>query len=257
MKTDAIKRGFLCSADPDPVEWVNSDSTAPVLLVCEHAGQAVPAALGDLGLPPGAIDGHIGWDIGAKVLACALAYRLDAPLVIQRYSRLVIDCNRPPDAPGSVPEVSDNVTIPANLDLTAEARRVRRREVFDPLDHAIEQGFAKAPRRAAFSVHSYTPHLGGLARNWHAGFLSRRDSKTAQIMLDHIVLHAPNLTLAVNQPYQIDDETDWFLPVHAEPRGIAHTLIEVRNDLLTDPDGTARWADLLAGAITEILECQK
>ena len=110
---------------------------------------------------------------------------------------------------------------------------------------------------AAFSVLSHTPHFDGHARNWPAGFLSRRDTITAQIMLDQIARCAPGLTLTVNQPYQIDDETDWFLPAHAELRGIAHTLIEIRNDLLTTAEGTARWADLLAGAITEVLEDRK
>ena len=118
-------RLFLGPADPAPVEWVNGESASPLFLVCEHAGQAIPAALGGLGLPPGAVDRHIGWDIGAEALARALAARLDAPLVLQRYSRLVIDCNRPPEHPSAMPAQSDGQVIPGNAALDDAQRQAR------------------------------------------------------------------------------------------------------------------------------------
>jgi len=259
MTENSAKVASLLSInDPAPVEWVSPDSTVPVLLVCEHAGQALPEALGNMGLPAGAIDGHIGWDIGAAELALAVAKRLNAPLILQRYSRLVIDCNRPPCSDGAIPKFSDKRPIPGNQNLTEAQKTARRDEVFAPFNRAIELGFDLAPRVAAFSIHSYTPALeGGARRPWHAGFLTRKDTATAGLMLDHIAQSVPDLSLAVNQPYLVDDETDWFLPVHAETRKLRHTLIEVRNDLIVHPEGIAHWAKLLAGAISEVLESTK
>jgi len=247
-------RALLGPSDPRPVEWVNEDSPAPVLLLCEHAGQAVPSALGGLDLPPQALDGHIGWDIGAEALARAVADRLSAPLVLQRYSRLVIDCNRPPDTPQSVPAVSDGVEIAANARASTAERAARRQEIFDPLDRAIAEGFVRHERRAAFSIHSFTPRMNGHDRAWHAGFLARADAVTARGLIAHVAGMQKALVLGLNEPYEIEDETDWFIPRHAEPRGLAHSLIEIRNDQLRDGAGVTRWAALLSDAIAAILE---
>lgn len=249
------KGGLLRAGDPDPVEWVLPDSDAPLLLLCEHAGQAIPARLGDLGLAEGMIARHIGWDIGAERLARALAVKLGAPLIVQRYSRLVIDCNRPPGTPGSIPEISDHVPIPGNQGLDAAARALRKVAIFDPLDRAIAEGFARAPRRAAFSIHSFTRQLHkGPRRVWDAGVLSRSDLSTARRLVDAIRAAAPDLHLAINQPYRIEDEGDWFIPRHAETRRLRHGLIEICNDQLSDAGGIARWCDLLAGAIGAALD---
>lgn len=246
---------LLSNNDPAPVEWVNQSSKAPVLLLCEHAGQSIPESLGGLGLEPGVIDTHIGLDIGAEVLARAVAERLDCPLVLQRYSRLVIDCNRPPEAPGSIPSVSDGDSIPGNTGLSEAHAERRVTEIFAPLDEAIRSGFEHAPRRAAFSIHSYVPALSdGEPRPWHAGFLTRCDLPTANLMLDTIAARDPNLVLAVNEPYKIEDGSDWFIPQYAEKHEVAHALVEVRHDLLKDQDGIETWADHLAHAILKVLE---
>lgn len=248
---------LLSENDPAPVEWVNPSSEAPVLLLCEHAGQSIPESLGDLGLAPGVIDTHIGLDIGAEALARSIAERLNCPLVLQRYSRLVIDCNRPPEAPGSIPCVSDGVSIPGNTGLSKADAERRVTEIFAPLNEAIRSGFEHAPRRAGFSIHSYVPALlNGDQRPWHAGFLTRYDLPTAKLMLDTIAARDPNLVLAVNEPYKIEDNSDWFIPQFAEKHEIAHALVEVRHDLLRDRDGVEIWADHLAHAILEILECE-
>ncbi|ABG31132.1 N-formylglutamate amidohydrolase [Roseobacter denitrificans] len=245
---------LLGAQDPAPIEVCHAESAAPLLLLCEHAGQVVPQALGGLGLPEGAIDGHIGWDIGAEKLARALAERLQCPLILQRYSRLVIDCNRPPGSEGSIPTLSDDVPVPGNMGLTAHDRHLRQQEIFDPMNDAITAAFETHPRHTVFSIHSYTRHFQGEDRQWDAGFLTRQDVKTAQGLMSSISNAAPELTLALNQPYQIDDASDWFIPQHAEARRLQHALIEVRNDHLRDADGVARWAGLLAPAIRSILE---
>ncbi|MFY9239530.1 MAG: N-formylglutamate amidohydrolase [Roseovarius sp.] len=249
-----MSEGLAAPGDPEAVEWVHPESKNAILLLCEHAGQAIPARLGGLGLPEGALDRHIGWDIGAERLARALATRLGAPLIIQRYSRLVLDCNRPAGSPGSIPAVSDGIAVPGNQGISDSDQAARQQMIFDPLNAAIDNAFARAPRRAAFSIHSYTRRMqDGVRRKWDAGFLSRRDLPTAQTFVDSIGRAEPGLTLAVNQPYQIETDGDWFIPHHAEPRGMRHSLVEVCNDQLETDAQVARWADLLAAAMGEIL----
>lgn len=255
MRTgDTALFSWLSERDPDPVEIVNAGATSPIMLLCEHAGQAVPQILGDLGLKRGVIDQHIGWDIGAEKLARVMAQHLGCTLIIQRYSRLVIDCNRPPHATGSIPAVSDNVVIPLNKGVTSAEAKHRRQAIFDPLDQAIAAQLDRYEHRAVFSIHSYTRVFNGRYRPWDAGFLSRRDLRTAGALLERIGAADPRVTLALNQPYQIDDDSDWFIPHHAEPRGLAHTLIEICNDQLLSEAGLHRWASLLSDAINSTIE---
>ncbi len=253
METAALTN-LLTSADPDPVEVIYPDSTSPVLLLCEHAGRAIPATLNGLSISREVLDSHRGWDIGAETVARKLADRLGAPLILQRYSRLVIDCNRPPCGEGSMVEESDGAFIPGNSDVSTWEREARIDEIFSPFERAITEQFAQHLRRCAFSIHSFTPHFGGQSRPWHAGFLTRTHPDTAAQLMASIQTAAPQAKLALNEPYQIDDASDWFIPVHAEPRGIPHCLVEIRNDLIGTDDGAMRWAELLGTAITDVLE---
>ncbi|MYE06292.1 MAG: N-formylglutamate amidohydrolase [Chloroflexi bacterium] len=246
-----VARTLLSAKDPDPVEVAHADSASPVFLLCEHAGRDIPEALGDLGIAKTILDSHRGWDIGAEALARKLAERLGAPLVIQRYSRLVIDCNRPPDSPLSVPLESDHAPVPGNQAASAAERSARVEEIFAPMNAAV--GKLIEGRHAAFSVHSFMPKLDGVARPWQAGFLSRTDLATARALCGHVAVARPDLTLAVNKPYRIEAKSDWFIPAHAEPRGLTHSLIEVRNDQLGEEAGIALWADLLADAIRSVV----
>lgn len=244
---------LLTARDPDPVQVMNAQSQSPILLLCEHAGQAVPAALNRLGLDQATLNSHRGWDIGARDLARGLARRLGAPLVMQRYSRLVIDCNRPPDAPQAITPISDGTEIPGNLHLCAQARAQRVQEIFQPMDDAIERAFM-VPRRACFSIHSFTPCFGGHQRPWHGGFLTRATPDTGRALMAAVGARRPDLNLALNEPYQIEDQTDWFIPRHAERRQLPHCLIEIRNDQIDHEQGVAVWVDLLAQAIDEFME---
>ncbi|MCY4206526.1 MAG: N-formylglutamate amidohydrolase [Roseovarius sp.] len=252
--TKLPNKKLLGNSDPHPVEIVNANSQCQVLLLCEHAGRAVPAKLGTLCVATDVLDSHRGWDIGAENVARGVADALGAPLVIQRYSRLVIDANRPPDGALAIPVESDGVRISGNVDLTPEERQTRVDEVFRPMDAALAGLFDAKTRSACFSIHSYTPVLGTQSRPWHAGFLSRADLQSANALLEFIRARRADLTLAVNEPYQIEDDTDWFIPRHAEPRGLIHALVEIRNDLITEPAGAADWAALVAGAIDQLME---
>ena len=248
---ETIDRGLRRT---DAVELVNGDSDADVLLICEHAGRAVPDHLGNLGLDEDVLSQHIGWDIGAGDVTRLMAERLGVTAVLQRYSRLVIDCNRPTDAPDSILPLSDGITNPGNLDLSDNERAWRITNIFEPFHQAVADRLELPGRRAVFAVHSFTPTLDGIDRPWDAGFLYRRDQRTSALLGEALAALRPALRIGYNQPYQIDDRSDWFVPVHGEGRGLPHSLIEIRNDHIRDAPGIERWAKDLANAIAVTME---
>ena len=250
----AAQTSLLSDLDQNPVELVNETSKAPVLFLCEHAGRAIPKTLGTLGLNEKTLMSHRGWDIGAEALARNLANRLNAPLILQRYSRLVIDGNRPPGSPESILEVSDGVEIAVNKKLSLHEREAREKAIFAPMDQAINDAFSASQRIAAFSIHSFSPQLGGQSRPWHAGFLTRRSVSTAEALIVSLKGQRPSLNLAINKPYFVDDENDWFIPSHVEVRSLPHCLIEVRNDQISDEVGINLWSDLLGTALSSFLK---
>lgn len=248
---------LLGADDPAPVERIAG--AGPVFLCCEHAGQAVPAALRGLGVAQSALDDHIGWDIGAAPVTRLMAARLGAPAVLQRYSRLVIDCNRPAHAADAIPAVSDMVPIPGNEALSEADRDARRREIFAPYDAAVTLGMARPGVHLALSIHSFTPRLAreDRLRPWQIGFLCRADSATSAALAQAVARRAPGITVGINEPYVICDESDWFVPRHGERTGIPHSLIEIRNDLIRDEAGCRWWADLLSACALDVLETLK
>jgi len=153
-----------------------------------------------------------------------------------------------------MPSEVDGEAIPGNIGITRHEQQLRAIEIFTPFDTAIAKLVSSRKPQGCFSIHSFAPVLGGVQRPWHAGFLSRRDIRTAKGLMTAIADQQPGLTMAVNEPYRIDDETDWFIPRHAEPSGAAHTLIEIRNDLISSPEGIAQWAGLVAKAITTVMQ---
>lgn len=254
---------LLQAGDPDPVEWINSAGSSAIFLTCEHAGRAVPALLGDLGVPAEEMDRHIAYDVGAEGVARGLAERLDAALILQRYSRLVIDCNRPLEAKDCIVTQSDGTVVPANADLADLDRRRRYVEIHQPLHEAIavalDQRQAGGKPLLLVSVHSFTPVMRatGAVRDFELGLLYNRDARLAERLADTFRAANPDITVKLNAPYHVDDISDYTIPVHGEKRGIANVLIEVRNDLINGARGQQEWADRLAGPLTraaEILE---
>lgn len=239
---------MLETDEPAAAVIENPAGGSPWLLTCEHGGRLVPRALGDLGLPPAAFERHIAWDIGALGVARALAARLDAPLVHQHYSRLVVDCNRPPSRPSFIPEVSDGTVIPGNAGLDESAREARRRCIWQPFQDAVAAAVDRRP--GLLAIHSFTPVFREERRPWHVGFLFARGRDLA------LALHArfaamPGIEAALNEPYRIDAD-DYTIPVHGDGRGKLAVLVEIRQDLIADEDGQARWAAMLARAVDSI-----
>jgi predicted N-formylglutamate amidohydrolase len=245
---------LLQPGDPEPVEIANPRGDGRIVLTCEHAGRLVPRRLGDLGVPPAEWDRHIAWDIGAGELARRMSDRLNAPLVLQRYSRLVIDCNRPLEAADCIPEMSDGTAIPGNRHLSLEARAQRYAEIHMPLHQAIDRLLDQIQPDALISVHSFTPVYGAVTRPMQAALLFNRDPRLAHLLQRELTARRPDLQVALNAPYSVDDISDFTIPRHGEARGLPHVLLEIRNDQLAAATGLDGWAGLLADSIVGSLQ---
>ncbi|MCP3394760.1 N-formylglutamate amidohydrolase [Bradyrhizobium sp. CCGB12] len=246
---------LLGEGDIPPVHEVNAEGQSPFLLTSDHYGRVLPRALGDLGIAESELVRHIGWDIGIAGVAERLARMLDAHLIAQRYSRLVIDCNRPPVAASSIPVISEATAIPRNKGISEWEREARRREIFAPyhdrIDAAINRRLHDERPTVLVSLHSFTPVYAGVARPWHIGALYNRDTVLPQRLLKHLRSEG-DLVVGDNEPYAVNDLTDYTIPVHGEARGLVNTGIEIRQDLIADQSGQQQWAERLARIFAEI-----
>ena len=242
---------LLAADEPAPVIHERATAASPFLISCDHAGNLIPRSLGDLGMSATDRARHIAWDIGALGVARALAQLLDGELVAQRYSRLVIDCNRPPHSAELITTRSEATDIPANRDLPAAARAARTALIYAPYHdqlRALLDTRASRGRATIFvAVHSFTPVYLGQARPWQLGILSGDDRRLAGPMLEFLRSHS-DLCVGDNEPYRID-EKDYGIPVHALARGLLHVLFEVRQDLIAAPAGQRVWAQRLADTL--------
>src|ERR1700761_5428098 len=238
-----------------PVHELQETGPSPFLFTCDHYGRLIPRSLGDLGLPEEELTRHIAWDIGIAAVAEALSQQLNAHLIAQRYSRLVIDCNRPPEVASSIPIISEATLIPGNDGITREAAALRRTLIFDAyhrrIDDVIDQRLSDNRPTVLVSLHSFTPVYAGIARPWHIGTLYHRDTRLPPRLLKHLRAEA-DLVVGDNEPYAVSDVTDYTIPVHGEARGLMNSGIEIRQDLITDQSGQAQWADRLARIFGEI-----
>lgn len=251
LQATKTSQRLLTADDPHPVELVNPEGNSHFVLVCEHAGTAVPGLLENLGIEASEMRRHIAFDIGAEGLARRMAAALDAPLLLQRYSRLVIDCNRPTDASDCIPEESDGTRISANLWLSANDRERRHREIHEPFHAALTRLLDRRDRPTLVAVHSFNPSLrNGPQRPWELGVLSNRDRSFAERFLEAFQLKNPDRVSAHNEPYVVDDISDYTIPFHGERRGLPHALLEIRNDLIGTAQGQAAWSALLSEALT-------
>ncbi|MEM8818391.1 MAG: N-formylglutamate amidohydrolase [Pseudomonadota bacterium] len=251
--------GLLAADEPDPVGHERRQGRSPVLLVVDHAGRRVPRRLGRLGLEESAFDRHIAWDIGALATARWLSEALDAELIYQRYSRLVIDCNRPPHVPSAFVTRPDGVFVEGNTGIDANDAAMRVSEVFHPyhatIAGALDRRAASRAATAIVAVHSFTPqhsdHPG--PRPWQIGLLFNRDPRLANALAPLLDAEG-DVRVGMNEPYVLDDDGDYSIPIHAEARGLAHVELEIRQDMITDEAGQRAWAMCLARLIPAALE---
>ncbi len=253
MTVDDGKR-LIGEDEPRPVEIINAGGRSPFLLTGDHAGKRIPRRLNTLGVSATDRVRHIAWDIGVRALGEALATRFDATFVAQRYSRLVIDCNRRPDSADAIPEISDGTVIPGNSGLTASDRAARIDSLHRPYHDEISALLAERRRTGRdtifIALHSFTPVMDGRARPWQVGILHASGEMQFACALLGILQRIAGLTVGDNEPYRMDN-TDFSVPHHCFNSGLPYAEIEVRQDLIADVDGQKRWAALLGDALFE------
>lgn len=251
--TEPSSSSLFTRDDPSPVIVLNPGARSEVLVICDHAGRRIPARLGSLGLEETELSRHIAWDIGAECLSRLLGERLGATVVQQVYSRLVIDCNRAPDAHDSIVTISDGTTVPGNLDLSDADRAARLAEVHAPYHAAIAAELDRHPRKIV-AVHSFTPVMRAFERPWQAGVLHLGNSALCDAVLAGLRAEG-DLTVGDNEPYRMDN-TDYSIPHHACGRGLDYVELEIRQDLIAEVAGQQEWAErlerVLRGAMAQL-----
>ena len=244
-----FRDSLLAADEPAPVTVHNENGPSPFLIVADHAGNFMPRALGRLGLPESECEAHIAWDIGIAAVSRLVADALDATLVQQNYSRLIIDCNRAPGSETSIPEISELISVPGNIGLSEGQKAARVREIFRPYHDRIETELDRRRRAgrpaALIAMHSFTPVFMGAARPWHVGVLYNRDPRFAHLLMA-LLKREEGLVVGDNEPYSVTDASDYTIPVHGERRDLHHVAIEVRQDLIADDKGQRAWGALLA-----------
>jgi predicted N-formylglutamate amidohydrolase len=250
MKNDAMSLGTF-----EPVEIVSGGLDSGVLLIADHAMRHLPAEYGRLGLDESEFERHIAYDIGVEGLTRRLASRLGCPAVMARFSRLLIDPNRGEDDPTLIRQLYDGAVIPGNYPLT-EAERARRIENFYlPFRHRVRVMADKMQKASGaapvvISVHSFTPSMGGKARPWHAGILWDKDPRAALPLID-MLRAEPGMITGDNEPYDGALHGDTLHDI-CTAQGIAHLLIEVRQDLISHEEGIDEWAARLAPMLAKL-----
>ena len=237
---------LLLDGEEGPFIAVNEQGRSPVVLICEHAANRLPRALGNLGLAASEFQRHIAWDIGAESVSRRLSRLMDAPLLLQRYSRLAYDCNRPPDSPAAIPEVSETTVIPGNRNLSADDRLARARDIYRPF-HAgvsdfLDRRAAHGTRSILVSIHSFTAIYKGKPRSVELGILHDRDTSLSS----RLIKAFPNVDARLNEPYGPKDGVLHTLNLHGFVRGLANAMIEIRNDLVAGERGQDEWAQRLS-----------
>ena len=235
------------------VKVFNSEGQAPILLVCEHATNFIPARFKDLGLTPTQLQSHIAWDPGAIETAEAMAKILDAPLISATISRLIYDCNRPPDSATAMPLTSENQIIPGNVDLSETSKQQRVTNNYRPFEAALSERVVLMGMPLMITVHSFTPVFLGEQRQVEIGVLHDEDSRFADAFLQQTLTDS-RFNIQRNQPYAPTDGVTHTLTHHALPHGLTNVMLEIRNDLIASPLQQQDMAAYLAKHIVLALE---
>ncbi|MDP7345150.1 MAG: N-formylglutamate amidohydrolase, partial [Alphaproteobacteria bacterium] len=222
-------------------EAIEGARNANILLLCDHASNAVPPGWATLGLSPERLEQHIAWDIAAAQVTRRLARLLGAPALLSRYSRLFIDCNRALGTPNSIPEESDGTAVPANRALPA-AEMARRADIaFHPYHRELARRLDSLGDPFVIAVHSCTAVFAGAARPWHVGVLWRRDAASAGRLIAALA-RDKSICVGDNQPYSALDTPGYTVAEILEPRNLRHAIIEIRQDLIAEDAGAEAWA---------------
>jgi len=236
-------------------ERVPGKAGSRLLILCDHASNALPPEYGDLGLPAEQFERHIAYDIGARAVVLGLAARLRVTAILSCYSRLLIDPNRGMDDPTLIMRLSDGAVVPGNsrIDEAERQRRIARfhRPYHDAIAAEIEAMLSAGVTPFVVSLHSFTPTWKSTPRPWHVGILWDQDAATAQAMMQGFAAQG-GIVVGDNEPYHGALEGD-TIDTHANRRGLPHGLIELRQDLIATKSGVDEWVERVARVLQAIL----
>lgn len=239
--------------EPHPAIAERRKGRSSFVIAVDHAGHRIPARLNDLGLPPAELRKHVAWDIGALDVARKISATLDAPVVAQEYSRLVIDCNREPGTESSIPTMTEWSQVVGNVGLSSGEITARRKEIFEPyhlcLTTLLDERKTAGRPTILIALHTMTDVFNGLPREMHAAVLYHQDRRFARVVLKMLRRKA-QLSVAENDPYKVH-ANHYTIPRHAERRGLPYVSIEIRQDLVTDEVGQVQWAKELSAALQD------
>ena len=224
-----------------PFRLIGEPARGGIVSVCDHASNHIPEDI-DLGIPPGAQDKHIAWDIGAAGVCERMARRHSVPTFMAEISRLVVDLHREEDVDGVIPTQSDGILIPGNIGANREARL---NQYYRPYHNALGAWLSAAEPQLVLSIHSFTPSLESAPaeRPWEVALLFNEDDRAARHAIR--ILRELGYNVGENEPYS-GRELNATMNRHAEAHGRPYCAIEIRNDLITNEAGQARWAETIA-----------
>lgn len=248
----------LAPHEPDAFQCLQHELNSPIVFCCDHASKRIPESLDNLGLDEEYLSSHIAWDIGAAELTKRIAKHFSATALLNNYSRLVVDCNRYLSDPTAFSQVSDCITIPGNQNLHELDKANRVEAIYYRYHRAIrtelESRTSTEQTPILISIHSFTPQLRGQEkRDLHAGVLWDKDGRIPLALLDAL-REGSNLTIGDNEPYSGRSIADYTIDHHAEAKGIAHTSLEIRQDLLSTESGLQEWTQRLCNAFEKVFQ---
>lgn len=256
----ALPDQLIGKGEPPAYRVENAKGQGKCVIVCDHASNLVPQSLSSLGLSKPELQRHIAWDPGTEEIGRKLGQKLDAPVVLASYSRLVVDLNRGHDHPDCMREVSDHTRIPGNKDLDPTQKKQRLAEFFWPyhkaIDAQVQRYLVKGVAPVLISVHSFTPKMDGFKRPWHIGVLWNKEEGIALQLVENLRKNNPELRIGENEPYSLKSEnfTKNTVSTHAESRGLPYVIVEFRQDLVGTKAKAEKWAGIFLGALAPILK---
>lgn len=241
-----------------PFKIMNEESSSPIFLIADHASRRIPEEYGTLGIEdPALLRRHVAWDIGIDDVTSRMSDRLKATAVFSTFSRLLIDPNRYPDDPASMPVLSDGVHVPANVDMKKSDRQKRIDTYFTPYHDQVARllgdKMAAHAEPLVISMHSFTPIMGEFERPWHIGVLWAEDDRLSAPMLE-ILRKNPALVVGDNEPYSAQEPFGYTMNTHGTELAVPHVVIEIRQDLIDTHHGAELWANLMVDVINQLLK---
>lgn len=239
-------------ADRSPVVVENAEGAGPFVILCDHATNRIPKEFSSLGFDAAQLDTHIAWDPGALAVARRLSTALDAPLIWPDASRILIDCNRTPDAASLIVIETEKGPVAANRDLSQDDRARRLDQIHLPyhaaIDTCLKRRKAAGLKTAVVAIHSFTPIFFGRRRPWQIGIVFGNDRRLADLLIQKLEAD-PKLTVGINEPYSPADNVYYTVERHSAPGHLPAAMIEIRNDEIADEAGQRRWAEYLTGIL--------